>query len=169
MMNNYNDLDDNVKDSFFDVVFHLFFHKRLSTSRVENLMNHLDYYINRDVVGRRFTDKRNKDKRVKWIGFIEDTPSNGNKHLHLIIKVGDTDTLGKVRKSITRRFREVFDGGELGVIQTSNKDIVDEYRRFRSYLRNNRKWNESFSDIDIFHQWKYYTKSRGNIVISRGW
>ena len=162
---------NNLKEIHFDASVHLFLNKRVGLSMIRTLVEKIDMLINRKFIGRDYNNDKRKSERVRFYAFYEKTPSNGNSHLHLLVKFGLREHLPRLEQVIRQVWSKIWDGGTIGRVQMNANHIVDNQRRDRAHKRNNNKKFSSFTDQDIWFQINYYTKDLRSETFfpSRGW
>lgn len=162
---------DNLNKIHFDAAVHLFLNKRVGLSTIRALVEKIDMLINRKLVGRDYSHDKRQGDRVRFYAFYEKTPSNGNSHIHLMIKFGNREHIYRLEKVIRQIWSKLWDGGTIGRVQLNANHIVDSNRRDRAHKRNNNKIFGSFTDQDIWSQIDYYTKELRSETFfpSRGW
>ena len=163
---------DEWSSQWYDLFIHLFFHKRVSDNVIRETIDKWDGVINRRILGRRFHLPKFQDKRIRFIGTIEES-DNGNSHVHLLVKFPLRDRMETFKKELESSFQKVWNGGEVGIIQESTSDIVDDFRRERNHIRNNGGVKYiSFTPNDIKQMVDYILKEyeggdRDTLIISR--
>jgi len=153
----------------YDATALLLCHKRIGYKTAYDTINEVDKWINRELIGRQYNNPKFKDRRVKFVSFLEQDVKN-KSHFHLMFRFGVRERRHQLIKVLPSVWGKIWKRGTIGRIQYNAGDIKDDARRERALLRNNNIPHSSFTGDDIYTQIDYYTKQPSVLITySRHW
>lgn len=117
-----------IRETFGSVRFNQFLtmrmNKKVSIEDGEQVLNRWDYYVNRKMVGRRFTKEKNLHRRQVVMG-CSGFDTNGQLHFHLNIIVPSDWNTGRYKEVCEEVFQSIVPNGTI-YFSTNDKGWFDE-------------------------------------------